>query len=387
MNLIAQVKLMTTPDQVIVLKRTLETANAACDYISDLAWEHHCFKRYELQKRFYQKIRQKFPDLSSQVVIRCIAKVTDAYKLDRKTKRAFKPQGSISYDQRILSWRTKQDEPVVSIWSLEGRLKILAAFGPCQKAMIEHGLRGAADLIYRDGAFYLHQVCEVEEPDPDDPEGWLGIDLGIVNLATTSDGDTFSGKELEARRQWYEKRRAILQSVGTRSAKRALMKLSGRFARFQKHVNHCISKALVGAAKRTSCGIALEDLSGIRKRVRVRRGQRTRHHNWAFHQLGQFVTYKARLAGVAVTLVDPRYTSQLCPLCGHISRANRKSRDWFACSSCGFAAPADHVAAINIAARADVDRPMDSTEELKDIPMSIAAPFEVRVNAPQLAVG
>jgi len=387
MNLIAQVKLLTTPDQVSALKRTLETANAACDYISELAWEHRCFKRYELQKRFYQKIRQKFPDLSSQVVIRCIAKVTDAYKLDRKTKRAFKPQGSISYDQRILSWRTKQDEPVVSIWSVEGRLKILAAFGPRQKAMIEQGLRGAANLIYREGAFYLHQVCEVKEPDPDDPERWLGIDLGIVNLATTSDGGTFSGKELDARRQWYEKRRAILQSVGTRSAKRALMKLSGRFARFQKHVNHCISKALVGAAKRTSCGIALEDLSGIRKRVRVRRGQRTRHHNWAFHQLGQFVTYKARLAGVAVTLVDPRYTSQLCPLCGHISKANRKSRDWFACSSCGFAAPADHVAAINIAARADVDRPMDSTEELKDIPMSIAAPYEVRVNAPQLAVG
>ncbi len=386
MNLIAQVKLQTTPDQVIALKRTLETANAACGYISELAWGNHCFKRYELQKRFYQKTRQKFPGLSSQVVIRCIAKVTDAYKLDRKTKRAFKPQGSISYDQRILSWRTKQDEPVVSIWSLEGRLKILAAFGPRQKAMIEQGLRGAANLIYRDGAFYLHQVCEVEEPDPDDPEGWLGIDLGIVNLATTSNGDTFSGKELDARRQWYEKRRAILQSVGTRSAKRALIKLSGRFARFQKHINHCISQALVGAAKRTSCGIALEDLSGIRKRVRVRRGQRTRHHNWAFHQLGQFVTYKARLAGVAVAMVDPRYTSQLCPLCGHISKANRKSRDWFACSSCGFVAPADHVAAINIAARADVNRPMDSTEELKDIPMSIAAPFEVRVNAPLLAV-
>lgn len=288
MNLIAQVKLLATPDQVSALKRTMETANAACGYISDLAWEHNCFKRYELQKRFYQKIREKFPDLSSQVVIRCIAKVTDAYKLDRKTKRAFKPSGSISYDQRILSWRTKQVEPVVSIWSVEGRLKIPFALCSHQKAMIEQGLRGAADLIYRDGTFYLHQVCEVEEPDPDDPEGWLGIDLGIVNLATTSDGDTFSGKELEARRQWYEKRRAILQSVGTRSAKRALMKLSGRFARFQKHVNHCISKALVGAAKRTSCGIALEDLSGIRKRVRVRRGQRTRHHNWAFHQLGQY---------------------------------------------------------------------------------------------------
>jgi len=387
MKLIAQVKLLPTPKQAEMLKQTLEFANAACNYLSDRAWEAGVFRQYDLHKLAYYDTRAKFPSLSSQTVVRCIAKVADAYKLDRKIRRVFKPHGSIAYDSRILRWYTHRDPPEVSIWAVGGRIKHLPfATGEHQMKMLE-GLRGEADLIFRDGNFYLHQVCEVEEPAPDDPQGWLGVDLGIVNLAATSDGDTFSGAKVEAKRQWYEKRRAILQSVGTKSAKRRLKQLAGRFARYQKHINHCISKALVGAAKRTSCGIALEDLSGIRKRVRVRRGQRARHHNWAFYQLRQFVTYKARLAGVAVTLVDPRYTSQLCPLCGHISKTNRRTRDWFACSACGFAGPADHVAAINIAARADVNQPTDSTEELKDIPMSIAAPLEVRVNASPLAAG
>jgi len=387
MKLIAQVKLLPTPEQAEVFKRTLELANAACNYLSNRAWEAKIFRQYDLHKLAYHDTRSEFPDLSSQVIVRCIAKVSDAYKLDCKTKRTFKPYGSIAYDSRILKWYTHRDPPEVSIWAVGGRIKhLLFAAGEHQMEMLD-GLRGEADLILRNGEWYLHQVCEVETPAPNDPEGWLGVDLGIVNLATTSDGDAFSGAEIETKRQWYEKRRAILQSVGTKSAKRRLKQLAGRFARYQKHVNHCISKALVGTAQHTSRGVALEDLSGIRKRARVRRRQRARHSNWAFYQLRQFVTYKAQLAGVAVALVDPRYTSQLCPLCGHISKANRKSRDWFACSCCGFAGPADHVAAINIAARAEVDRPMDSTEGLKDIPISIAAPFEVRVNASPLAAG
>ena len=193
------------------------------------------------------------------------------------------------------------------------------------------------------------------------------MDLGIVNLATTSDGERFSGEEVERKRVWYEGRRRILQSEGTKSAKRRLRKLAGRFARFQRDVNHCISKALVGAAERTSRGVALEELKGIRERTRVRRRQRARHHNWAFHQLQGFVTYKACLAGVPIQLVDPSYTSQTCPLCGHCERSNRRSREWFACAVCGFAGLADHVAAMNIADRAYVNPPMVSTEMSKGI--------------------
>jgi IS605 OrfB family transposase len=212
----------------------------------------------------------------------------------------------------------------------------------------------------------LHQVCELETPDPDASKGWLGVDVGIVNLAVTSDGEVFSGEQLEARRQWYTQRRARLQSVGTKSAKRRLRQLSGKQSRFQKDVNHCISRALVETAQRTGRGIALEDLSGIRSRTRVRRGQRNRHHNWPCYQLRQFVSYKSEMYGVPIQLVDPLHTSQACSVCGHSAKFNRVSRDNFMCSACGHAAPADLNAAINIAARAAVNRPMVSTEVTKD---------------------
>jgi IS605 OrfB family transposase len=187
-----------------------------------------------------------------------------------------------------------------------------------------------------------------DEPDPLDVDGTLGVDLGIVNLATDSDGETLSGERIERRRQWYATRRQALQKVGTRSAKRRLCLLKGRQRRFQQDTNHVISKRLVAKAKHTKRAIALEDLSGIRQRARVQRQQRARHSNWAFGQLRFFISYKARRAGVRVAFVDPAYTSQRCSACGHTERRNRKSQAAFCCVVCGHASSADYNAAINI---------------------------------------
>ncbi len=113
-----------------------------------------------------------------------------------------------------------------------------------------------------------------------------------------------------------------------------------------------ISKHLVGKAKDTRMGIALEDLEGIRERVTVRKAQRADHHSWAFRRFRTFVTYKAAIAGVPVRLVDPRDTSRTCHRCGHCDKRNRPNRDDFTCLGRGFAGPADHNAAINIGRRA-----------------------------------
>ena len=118
-----------------------------------------------------------------------------------------------------------------------------------------------------------------------------------------------------------------------------------------------ISKKIVREAKDTGRGIKLEDLSGIRDRITVGRAQRADAHSWSFYQLRQFISYKAAIEGVPVALVDPRNTSRECPECGHIDKANRPSRDRFACKRCGFAGPADHIAARNISGRAVVSLP------------------------------
>jgi putative transposase len=352
MKLTVQLKLQPTPQQAQLLQRTMERANQACNDLSQQAWETRTFRRYALHKLAYHETRARYPDLSAQVVVRCIAKVSDAYKLDHECQRRFRARGAIAYDARILSWK---DEQEVSIWTVGGRQRIPYCCGERQRAL----------LVHRDGAFYLHQSCEVETPEVEEPEAWLGVDLGIVHLAVTSDGESYSREQVEAKRAWYARRRQILQSVGSRSAKRRLRLLSGRQRRYQKDTNHCISKGLVGVAQRTGRGIALEDLSGIGERTRVSREQRHRHHNWAFYQMRRYVSYKAALAGVAVRFVDPRYSSQTCSLCGHRERMSRRTRDEFVCVACGYAAPADENAARVIACRARVNAPMVSTEGAK----------------------
>ena len=356
MRLTAAIQLLPSPQQADALRRTLETANAACDYISQLAWLTNTFRQFAIHKLTYQDARETF-GLAAQLVVRCIAKVADAYKLDRKSQRTFQPLGAVPYDGRILSYNHKGSE--VSIWTLDGRQAIPFVCGQRQRQLLATQ-RGETDLAFVRGKWYLFVACEVETPEPIDAQGALGVDLGIVNLATDSDGEVFSGQQIESRRQWYQARRQALQKDATKSAKRHLKRLAGRQHRFQKDTNHYISKRLVAKAERTKRTIVLEDLKGIRARARVKGpGQRARHGNWAFGQLRQFLSYKAQRAGVPVSFVDPAYTSQRCSTCGHTERRNRKNQAEFCCVVCQFASPADYNAALNIEWAA-VNRPMVS---------------------------
>jgi len=219
---------------------------------------------------------------------------------------------------------------------------------------------GGADLVWRRGTYYLNVTQSKEAPELTETTETLGVDLGIINLATDSTGETFSGAHVHEIRQRYHKRRQILQQVGTRSAKRRLKKMSGREKRFQKDTNHRISKALVSKAARTRKALALEDLTGIRERVTVRRENRYERHSWAFFQLRLYIAYKAAWAGVPVRFVDPRNTSRTCCQCGHCEKANRQSQASFLCKQCGFCLHADMNAARNIS-RAAVKQPMVTT--------------------------
>jgi IS605 OrfB family transposase len=351
MKLIAQVKLQPSAEQYQSLSKTLETVNDAANYISERAWETKTFRQYDLHRLLYYDLRSRF-NLTAQIVVRVLAKVADAYKLDRKAPRTFNRHGSIAYDKRILSW--KPDE--VSIWTSSGRLKIAFTAGIKQGELLQYR-SGEADLIYRNGDFYLHQVCEVEEPPTNDPSEFLGIDLGIVNLAADSDGQVYSGGQVNGLRKRHARLRSTLQSKGTKASLRLIRKRSRKEQRFATNINHTISKRVVEKAKGSGRGIALEDLKGIRDRITVRHSQRRQQHSWAFRQLRSFIEYKAKLAGVLVALVDPRNTSRACPSCGFVSKANRPSQYQFSCVSCGYSAPADTVAAVNIGRRAAVNRP------------------------------
>ena len=201
-------------------------------------------------------------------------------------------------------------------------------------------------------------VVDLPEETLNDSNEFLGVDLGIVNIATTSDGKTFSGMKCTEIREHFSKLKAIYQKAGTYSAKKHLRKISGRERRFKKDTNHCISKDIVQTAKDTNRSIALEDLSGIRERTTVRKAEKEKHEKWAFLELRNFIEYKAKILGVLVKLIDPHYTSQKCSVCGHIDKKNRKSQENFACLACGHTENADYNASKNIAFRAVINLPI-----------------------------
>jgi len=369
MNLTAKIKLQPTPEQTNALRRTLEVANTACDYISERAWQEKTFRQFDLHKLVYYDVRQRF-SLSAQMTVRCIAKVADAYKLDRKTKRTFRRQGAIAYDRRILRW--KPDKREVSIWTVAGRQTIPFASGEHQDNLLQNQ-KGESDLALIDGTFYLLATCQAETPQPIQAQQALGVDLGIVNIATDSDGQIYSGGQVNGLRKRHAKLRARLQSKGTKSAKRLLKKRSRKERRFAQDVNHVIAKRIVEKAEDTGRAIGLEDLSGIRDRITVRKRQRRQHHSWAFYDLRQKIEYKAALAGVPVILVDPRNTSRTCPICSCVDKRNRPNQHTFSCVQCGFSGHADTIAAVNIGRRAVVNQPDVSTEVAKANPVSNCA--------------
>ncbi|MBK9714232.1 MAG: transposase [Kouleothrix sp.] len=342
MKLTIQLKLLPTVEQADALRRTLETANAACDYISQVAWEAKTFRQFPIHRLTYHAVRETF-GLSAQLAVRCVAKVADAYKLDKQTQRTFAPLGAVAFDERILSYKRAS----VSIWTLDGRQTIPFVCGQRQQALLAFR-RGESDLAFVRGHWYLFATAEIETPDPIDVDDVLGIDLGVTNIAVDSDGAIHSGTAIKNVRYRHRRLRNKLQRLGTLGSRRRLRILAGQEARSAKHVNHVIAKGIVAKAKRTKRAIAVEDLTHIRTRIRARRSQRATLHSWSFAQLQAFLAYKAHVSGVPVHRVDPRNTSGTCPSCGHCAKANRKTQSSFVCTSCGFAGLADVIAAENI---------------------------------------
>jgi IS605 OrfB family transposase len=328
----------------------MEAFNKACD----VAAQEDKAGRFKLHQKVYRKLRREM-GLSSQFAVRVIGKVADAMKTDPHPEFYF--HGAIPYDQRN-SWL--RPDGVVSLSTIEGRRKFMVRIGEFQSVRLRSGaVRAGMKLCYRHDTkkFSLAVVVEVQEPTAP-ASGILGEDFGIKNVATDSNGKNYTDDRIEKVRTRYNELRARLQSCGTKSAKRHLMKMSGRERRFKRDVNHRISKMIVKTAEGTSSMIAIEDLTHIRKRTTVRRSQKDRHTKWAFSQLRKFLEYKAALAGIPVILVNPKNTSRTCPKCLETAKKNRPTRDLFRCIRCGYLAPADYVGAQNIRSGAAFNLPI-----------------------------
>ncbi len=364
MKQVIVIKLEPSQEQYQALLKTVEAFNRGCQYAADIAYEKRLANKIALQPFVYGTLRSEF-GLSSQMAIRAIAKAVEAYKRDRRIHVRFDERGAMVFDPRIMSFKGLTQ---VSLMCLDGRELVPMRYGAYQAARLDRA-KGQADLILKGGTFYLYVTIDLPSAPPIESTDVLGVDLGIAQLAVDSDGEAHTGAGIKQCRRRFQRLRQGLQSCGSKSAKRHLKRIRQKEGRYQRWVNHNISRHLVDKALVGQKAIAIEELSFINQRVTVRKTQRYERLSWAFHQLRQFLTYKCEAAGVSLLVIDPRNTSRTCLACGHCAKENRRSQSEFLCIECGYQDNADFVGASNIRrkgleegleARAIVTKPMDA---------------------------
>ena len=352
-----------------IAKQTIREWNAVCNYVSRVAFGHGCMSNaVALHHLVYQECRTSY-GLSAQVTQNAIRVVAGAYATARSNKVSLKKPVTFKNAAVMLQGGERGRDfsftrSGLSVWTVAGRIKSVPFHGePKLSEYLSEWLLGDARLfIFRDKV-YLSVSFKTDVPDIEKPnDAVIGVDRGLNYIATATNGPRtlfFGGGHVKDVRKRYAERRASLQQhkaqKNTRSIRRVLKRLKGKEARFNKDVNHVISKSIIRFAQETgNSTIAIEKLDGIRDR-RLRKKQRTAINGWPFYQLENFLRYKAETFGFEVIEIDPRNTSKGCSRCGYVSGSNRHRHN-FTCQACGFKDHADKNAAQNIRLRGIVAR-------------------------------
>lgn len=333
-------KLQVDKENTAILLETLKHFADCCNDILAVSIRFKSRNKVHLQRLCYHELKAKY-GLQANLVIRAIARVAESAKGKRPPK-VFKPT-SMALDARTFAFIEQREE--ISISTIAGRKHIKLVLGNFQRGLLKGQKPKSATLTYSKNkkVFYINMVLEKEVivPSGGNP---IGIDRGLYNIATTSKGQRFSGKQIMHTRKHYAELRQRLQAKGTKSAKRRLKQLSGKERRWMTDINHQVSKSIVANCEPGDL-IAMEDLTHIRDRIKTARKQRHIMHSWAFGQLQQFIEYKALEASIPIVYVDPRYTSQLCSRCGQFGI---RSKHNFWCPYCNLVNNADYNASYNI---------------------------------------
>lgn len=180
MKLTLQLKLLPTPEQATALLDTMRRFNAAATFAAEQGFAAGVFSAPAIHKLCYVALRERF-GLSAQMAVRAIGKAAEVFRRDKTVCPEFRPDGAMTYDERILSFKDCHRVSILAVGA--GRLMIPYVFGEYQAARLNR-LKGQVDLAYRGGGqFYLYATIDLDEPPPLKALDFVGVDMGIVNLA------------------------------------------------------------------------------------------------------------------------------------------------------------------------------------------------------------
>jgi len=351
-----RIKLQPTQEQATALLGTRRQFTDVFNVVAAYGWQERIKNGVVLHHALYYPLKAQSPDLVSDLHIQARVKATEAVasalQLAKDPVRTVSQPRSWGVAPRynVHTYRVDWQAQIVNLATVAGRQRIpftmpeyARQYGDCET--------DSADLILRDGDWWLHVVVTVPTPAISSNDTVIGVDLGLAYPAVTSNRHFLGKRRWKAVEGRYFYVRRQLQQRGTKSAKRHLRRMRHKQAQFRRDCDHVLSKQIAQSTPEGST-IAVENLTHIRQRTKQRgREQRQRMHRWSYHQLRQFLTYKAEARGCTVVAVDPRHTSQTCSRCGYQARNNRRARGLFRCHQCDYELHADLNASYNIAGK------------------------------------
>lgn len=319
-----------------------------------------------------KEIRPEYNDIHSQVLQDVLRRVDKAYKAFFRRIKAGKTPGyprfhgygryeSFTFPQSGFS--LTEDNRVC--FSKIGTIKVKLPRG--KKARPPVGEMKTCTIKRESNHWYVIFTCEAEQEVVYHPsEESVGIDLGLLHFATLSDGSTIENprhwrgaahklkklqEALSRKKRGSKRRRKAAQHVG---------KAHRHIRNQRRDFHHKAAHKLVTKYQT----IVFEKLapSNMSKRPKPKQDEVTGHYlpngasakaglntsilDAGWGQFQQICVNKAECAGSRVLFVSPKYTSQMCSVCGMIVQKELEER-WHECS-CGCSLDRDHNAAINI---------------------------------------
>ena len=353
-------------------KNLLKTSMSAYNDISRMIFESKItLGLTKVHSLVYEPMREKYPTIPAQSVIKMYK---DAISNLRSCKRKSCPMRfnpSMRLDKRLYSKLTPTS---ISLPSSKRNKRVVVKFQTYDKFNELASMYTMADplIFMKNDEIWLSVTFNVPSK-PVVGETYLGVDLGIRRIFTTSDGLSYKGKELNGLKRKIRYNRRKLQAKGTKSAKRKLKKLSNKERNVNKNYTHLICNKILDTDKSV---IVLEDLKGIKQNTsKFENGRKRTKHNNRISQVPLFMiknilTYKATHVGKRVESVSPSYTSQIDSMTGKRDGQRKGCRYY---SSSGLVYDADWNAAINIRNRKHSTSsrvPLDGTLNLVDRLMS-----------------
>lgn len=352
----AKLQIYTSDSDKSLLLASMRAYSNACNHVSHYIYTTRDLSQVSVQKHMYAECRSVY-GLPAQMACNVIRTVIGSYKTNKTNGNEW-TECKYNNPQMTLSWNRDYSLTAdkFSVGTLHGRIKVDYAKSSMEQYFDKSMFRfGTAKVVYKHGKFFLHIAVSynTDEVQNQDICNVVGHDRGIRFITSSygSNGKTvfFRGNIVKQKRAHYKTLRKQLQKVGTPSSRRRLKSIGQRENRWMQDVNHCVSKALVESNPKGTLHV-IEDLSGIRSATeRVRVKNRYVSVSWAYYDLEQKLIYKALEHGQKVIKVNPRYTSQTCPKCGHVEAANRDKREHiFCCRNCGYTSNDDRIGAMNL---------------------------------------